>query len=93
MKDIYGVHSSTQKSEVYTPYSHFFKAPSIVTTIERKAHAVRRRISVRALTPAAVKGLEGLILKNCEIFFRLLGEDGEAEEAEWGKGKNVTRLI
>jgi cytochrome P450 len=99
MRDIYGVHSNTQKAKVYTAYSHFFKVPSIVTTIEKKAHAVRRSISVRALTPAAVKGLEGLILKNCNIFFKLLEEDTSSGQAElvndnaWGEGKNMTRLV
>jgi hypothetical protein len=99
MKDIYGVYSSTQKSKVYTAYSHFFKVPSIVTTMERKVHAVRRRISVRALTLAVVKGLEGLILKDCDIFSWIIGRrsrDWEADiedDGAWGKGKSMTKLV
>lgn len=99
IKDIYGVHANTQKAKLYTAYSHFFKVPSIVTTIEKKAHSVRRRISVQALTPAAVKGSEGLILKNSEIFFnkieeeRLNFQDTSKNNQEWGPGMNMTKWV
>jgi hypothetical protein len=99
MKDIYSVQSNTQKSKVYTAYSHFFKVPSVVTTIEKKSHAVRRRISVRALTPAAVKGLESLIIKNSRIFLESI-EEGNSTSQEllkdnqgWGPGRNMSKWI
>jgi len=98
-KDIYGVHSNTQKAKLYTAYSHFFKVPSIVTTIEKRAHAIRRRISVRALTPAAVKGLESLITKNSQIFFEKIEEERSKSQVypediqEWGPGMNMSKWI
>ena len=97
MKDIYGVQSNTQKSKVYTAYSHFFKVPSVVTTIEKKAHAIRRRINVRALTPTAVKELECLIVKNSQIFLDSIEEENSTlkellEDSQgWGPGRNMSK--
>jgi len=54
MKNIYAVQSNTQKSNLYTAHSHFFKVPSTVTTIDKGAHAFERRINVRALAPTAI---------------------------------------
>ena len=99
MKDIYGVQSNTQKSKVYTAYSHFFKVPSVVTTIEKIAHAIRRRINVRALTPTAVKELECLIVKNSQIFLDSIEEENSTlkellEDSQgWGPGRNMSKWI
>jgi hypothetical protein len=91
MKTIYGVQSNTQKSDLYTAYSHFFKVPSTVTTIDKGAHAVKRRINVRALTPVAIKELEGSIYKNCDIFFGMLVD--EDKKSDWSKSRNMTNLV
>jgi hypothetical protein len=91
MRSIYAVQSNTQKSKLYTAYSHFFKVPSTVTTINKEAHAFKRRINVGALTPTAIKKLESSIYKNCNVFLNMLvdekGSDG------WSKGRNMTNLI
>jgi cytochrome P450 len=93
MKTIYAVQSNTQKSKIYSTYSHFFKVPSTVTTIDKKTHAFKRRISVRALSPTAIKGLEESIYQNCRYFLdHLLGDDvGRSED--WSKGYDMSKMI
>jgi hypothetical protein len=91
MKSIYAVQSNTQKSKLYTVYSHFFRVPSTVTTINKEAHAYKRRINVGALTPSAIKKLEGSIYKNCDIFLNML-VDGKRSDG-WSEGRNMTNLI
>jgi cytochrome P450 len=91
MKSIYAVQSNTQKSNLYTAYSHFFKVPSTVTTIDKSAHAFKRRINVRALTPTSIKELEGSIYKNCSIFLDMLVDENES--SGWSQARNMTNLV
>jgi len=87
-REIYGVNANTKKSQVYTAYSHFFKVPSLVTIIEKKPHAFRRRINVRALTVNTIEGLEELIYKNCATFYSTLVET----EGKGSKSSAQTRV-
>ncbi|KAJ6035840.1 hypothetical protein N7540_000119 [Penicillium herquei] len=64
LADIYGSQANTQKSAVYSAFTHFFSVPASLTTIDRQAHAFKRRVTSRALNPRAVQDLEELILQN-----------------------------
>lgn len=91
LRDIYGVHANTQKSQLYSAYSHFFKVPSSVTTIDRKSHAFRRRINGKALTTSSVKGLEQSIHSNCDIFLQSLVD--KAIPQQWGTAKDMSKIL
>jgi hypothetical protein len=91
-KAIYAVQSNTQKSKLYSAYSHFFKVPSTVTTIDKKTHAFKRRINVRALTSTAIKELGESIYKNCGIFLEELGTNVK-RGGGWSKGNDMSKMF
>ncbi|PLB46284.1 cytochrome P450 [Aspergillus steynii IBT 23096] len=80
VSDIYGVRANTQKSRVYSAFKHFFAVPASLTTIDRKVHSYKRRVTSRALNTSAVRGLEELILQNVRRFFALLPSSSQNEE-------------
>jgi hypothetical protein len=55
-----------------------------------KEHAFRRRVNVRALSAANIKGMEEQILKNIRYFCGTLADDaGEG----WGSPRNMSKLV
>ena len=91
LRDVYGVNANTQKSQVYAAFGHFFKVPATMTTIDKKTHAFKRRVTVRALTNNSVKNLEELMLRNIRIFCRLLLDESSTQG--WNSAKNLTKMI
>lgn len=79
VSDIYGVRANTQKSRVYSAFKHFFAVPASLTTIDRRAHSYKRRVTSRALSTAAVRDLEELILQNVRRFVSLLPSSHESQ--------------
>jgi hypothetical protein len=55
-----------------------------------KEHAFRRRVNVRALNPANVKGLEEQILKNLRFFCESLTD---SNGDEWSSPHNMSKLV
>ena len=92
LHDIYSVNANTQKSLVYSAFGHFFKVPTTMTTIDKKSHAFKRRVTVQALTPKSIKRLEELMLKNIRDFCRLL-VDERSPAGEWSSARNMTLTV
>ncbi|GAQ42208.1 hypothetical protein AtubIFM55763_003598 [Aspergillus tubingensis] len=107
LADIYGSQANTQKSAVYSAFTHFFTVPASLTTIDRKAHAFKRRVTSRALNPRAVQDLEELILQNVRALCTALtipadpyplknNEDPTTEKDpsfSWGRTHDLTTTI
>ncbi|KAJ6086228.1 hypothetical protein N7486_010509 [Penicillium sp. IBT 16267x] len=91
--DIYGVRANTQKSQVYSAFMHFFSVPASLTTIDRKTHAFKRRVTSSAVSISAVKGLEELILQNVRVLCASLSKDAGHIEGDWGKSHDMTKRI
>ena len=62
-----------------------------MTTIDKKKHAFKRRVNVKALTPNAVKSMEEQILKNIRYYCQCLSEGKPL--AEWSSAKDMTKLV
>ena len=91
LKDIYSVNANVKRSQVYASTAHFFGGtPSSNTTPDMKEHAFRRRVNVRALSAANIKGMEEQILKNIRLFCEtLVGGAGEG----WSSPHNMSKLV
>ncbi|QSZ33155.1 hypothetical protein DSL72_002741 [Monilinia vaccinii-corymbosi] len=91
--DIYGPAANTQKSDFYTVYHYFFKVPSLVTTIDKNAHASRRRLMAKALNAQAVQGLQNIIYRNCERFSEYLqrGKTEKVPGGEWTRAHDLSK--
>jgi len=97
LRDIYHVRANVQKSQFFGMFSHFFKVPMSMTTIDRKAHAFKRRVDAEALTLTAIQNLEPIVLKNIRLFYqKMLDEQANNTKASWNKARNLlewTRYI
>ncbi len=91
LQDIYSVRANTQKAQFYSVFSYFFKVPMIVTTIDRKDHASKKRILSQALTATAIKSMEDSILTNVRKFCQHLLD--EKPSRGWNEPKNMTEWI
>lgn len=91
LKDIYSVNANVKRSQVYASTAHFFGGtPSSNTTPDMKEHAFRRRVNVRALSPANIKGMEEQILKNVRYFCETL-VDGDGHD--WSSPHDMSKLV
>ncbi|KAF2680559.1 benzoate 4-monooxygenase cytochrome-like protein P450 [Lentithecium fluviatile CBS 122367] len=91
LKDIYSVNSNVKRSQVYASTADFFGGtPSSNTTPDMKEHAFRRRVNVRALNPANIKGLEEQILKNIRFFCETLHD---SKRDGWSSPHNMSKLV
>ncbi len=77
-----------QKARFYTIFGYFFKVPMIVTTIDRKEHAFKRRILSQALTSTAIDAMEEPILTSTRDFCQYLLEDQSS--TGWSNARNMT---
>lgn len=91
--DVYGVRANTRKSQVYSAFMHFFSVPASLTTIDRKKHAFKRRITSNALSTSAVKGLEELILQNVRVLCTSLSKDVDSSNGDWSQSHDMTKRI
>ena len=72
LRDIYGFRANTQKARFYTVFSFVFKVPMIVTTVDAKHHAFRRRILSQAVTTGAISEMEDTLLSKTRLFCQYL---------------------
>ena len=96
LQEIYGPKGNVQKSQLYEVFRSFFKVASSGSITDKAKHGSRRRIVGQALTPSAVKSMEGFILNNVRDFCDHLAEarpNNEAELSDWGPGRNMTDWI
>ena len=68
LHDIHNHKANVQKSSYYSIFSHYFKAPSVLTAITAKEHGRKRRIVSQGLSDSAIQAMEDHVLKNVRIF-------------------------
>lgn len=95
LHNIYQSRSNVQKSKFYNIFSAFFAVPGTITIINKATHGFRRRIVNQALTAAAVKSMERLMLGNIRSFCNELVENKSEEDVEplsreWSAARNMT---
>lgn len=90
LKEVYHVRSNSQKSQFFTVFQHFFKVNMIMTTLDHQEHAFKRRIAAQALTPAALKGMEPLVLRNVRIFCGKMLDDPSDTTKKWNSARNMS---
>jgi hypothetical protein len=85
------VKANVKRSQVYASTAHFFGGtPSSNTTPDMKEHAFRRRVNVRAVSAANIKGMEEQILKNIRYFCESL-TDGAGND--WSSPHDMSKLV
>ncbi|KAF4626141.1 hypothetical protein G7Y89_g12020 [Cudoniella acicularis] len=94
LRDIYQVRANCQKSQYFSVFSHFFKVPMSMTTIDRKAHAFKRRIDAEALTSSAIQDLEEPVLCNVRKFCGYMIDAPEkakgGDDEGWSTARNMS---
>lgn len=100
LHEIYNHRANVQKSSYYSIFSHYFKAPSILTAIAAKEHGRKRRIVSQGLSDNAIQAMEGHILKNVRKFcYKLIRKAAFENKSPrtpleksggWGPPKNMT---
>jgi hypothetical protein len=90
LRDIYSVRANCQKSQFFTVFSHFFKVPMVMTTLDHKEHAFKRRIAAEALTPPNLKQMEGGVMKNVKIFCDKMLDDPNDQSKNWNSARNMS---
>lgn len=95
---IYNHKANVQKSSYYSIFSHYFKAPSVLTALTAREHGRKRRIVSQGLSDGAIQAMEAHVLKNVRKFcHRLTAEDifekkhCRTSTGEWSAPKNMTR--
>ena len=103
MHAIYNRKANVQKSSYYSIFSHYFKAPSVLTTITAKEHGRKRRIIGQGLSDSAIAAMEEHVLKHVRKFCNKLPrpemfESGisvprtsEDSKGLWSQAKNMSR--
>lgn len=103
LHDIYNHKANVQKSSYYSIFSHYFKAPSVLTALTAKEHGRKRRIVGQGLSDSAIQAMEDHVLKNVRSFCEKLtckdtfGIKGVIPSEEkkfltgWGPAKNMSR--
>lgn len=96
---MHDVNANTFKSTVYSSFKRFFGAEMSLTTVDRKAHAFRRRVNVSALTPASVRALESRVTPHVDFLVgkidRSIKSDKthhDAADPGWGPGQDMAHL-
>ena len=101
---IYNRKANVQKSSYYNIFSHYFKAPSVLTTITAKEHGRKRRIVGQGFSDSAIAAMEDHILKHVRYFCDKLTQPdlfenttstdasgGEDSKGTWYPAKNISR--
>ena len=101
LQDIYSHKANVQKSTYYSIFSHYFKAPSVLTAISAKDHGRKRRIVSQGLSDNAILAMEDHVLRNVQKFCaKLISKDAFEDESNiptrnepggWGPPKNISR--
>lgn len=101
LRDIYNHKANVQKSSYYSIFSHYFKAPSVLTAISAKDHGRKRRIVAQGLSDSAIQAMEDHVLENvrnfcsklisndCQGFRQPSGMDKKSNG--WSSGKDISQ--
>ena len=101
LQAIYSHKSNVQKSSYYSIFSHYFKAPSVLTAITAKEHGRKRRIVSQGLSDSAILAMEDHVLVNVRNFCqKMICEDTfESKDqcqmersplTRWGRANNMS---
>jgi hypothetical protein len=60
-------------------------------TINKKEHAFKRRINIKALRPQAIEAVKDQILQNIRYFCCTLIDEGKS--AEWSASRNMSKVV
>lgn len=91
LREIYHVRANCQKSQFFTVFSHFFKVQMVMTTLDHKEHAFKRRIASEALTAKALKEMEAGVVRNVNVFCDKMLDDPNDKTKEWNSARNMSR--
>jgi hypothetical protein len=103
LRAIYNRKANVQKSRYYSIFSHYFRAPSVLTTITAKGHGRKRRIISQGLSDEAIAAMEDHVLKHvrkfCDKLLRpVIFESGisvnhvsEDLKGPWSQAKDMSR--
>ncbi|KAF1975728.1 cytochrome P450-like protein [Bimuria novae-zelandiae CBS 107.79] len=91
LRDIYHVRANCQKSQFFTVFSHFFKTQMVMTTLDHKEHAFKRRIAAEALTSQALKQMEAGVLRNIRLFCDKMIDDPCDKTKKWNSARNMSQ--
>ena len=104
LAQIYSSKANVQKSSYYSIFSHYFKVPSVLTSITRQEHGPRRRFVSQALSDSAIQAMEEHVLHNVRVFCdRMIARDEhepvlctaaeqiQSKRAGWGPCRNISR--
>jgi cytochrome P450 len=91
LRDIYHIRANCVKSQLFTVFAHFFKVQMVMTTLDRKEHAFKRRIAVEALTPSKLKQMEAGVMRNVEVFCEKMVDDPNDKTKRWNTARNMSQ--
>lgn len=92
LQSIYGFHAPVQKANFYTAFPANKHAYNTHSSIDKTAHARKRRVLAHAFSDGAVKAMERYILQNVRTFTNGLGASSDAvgtQRKGWGAGQNM----
>jgi hypothetical protein len=76
LPQIYHVKANVQKSNHYSIFSHYFKVPSVLTSITSRDHGPKRRIVSQGLSESAIQATRSVKVKDV-FYFLQKGRDPE----------------
>jgi cytochrome P450 len=86
---IYGFHSNVQKSEFYSAFPPTKDTFNTHSSIDKAAHARKRRVLSHAFSDTAIKVMEKYILQNMRSFTHGLGASASDEKKGWSRPQNM----
>jgi hypothetical protein len=63
----------------------------VMTTLDHKEHAFKRRIAAEALTAPALKEMEAGVMRNIDIFCNKMLDDPMDKTAKWNSARNMSQ--
>jgi hypothetical protein len=96
LRDMHRVNSNTFKVYTYSSFKRIFGAGMSLTTVGHKAHAFHRRVNVKAITTAAIRGFEYLVMTHIDTFIQIIGEGrGRVTDGEegWSTTKDMSNSV
>ncbi|RYP22086.1 hypothetical protein DL765_001845 [Monosporascus sp. GIB2] len=91
--DLHDVNANTFKSSAYSSFKRFFGAEMSLTTVDHKAHAFRRRVNAKAMTPAAVKAFEDKVTPHVDYMIQSISRNIRANGQGWSTGQDMAHLV
>ncbi|KAK3170695.1 hypothetical protein OEA41_002777 [Lepraria neglecta] len=96
IKDIYGRTANVQKSTAYRAFETSPTAHDTQSTVNKVAHARKRRVIGQAFSESAIRSFEDHVLEHVETFVTHLGRadvhTGKPQEKSWSPAVNIAKL-